>query len=89
MVAGVNVNVSTSNPSSSCKRKATQNYSSKSFKTRIGFGMGAQLFLRLDKLIDSVSTRSDCRSGFMDRKRCSIEEMIAEFHSIDEVVFLE
>jgi hypothetical protein len=23
----------------------------------------------------------------VDRKRCSIEEVIAEFHSIDEVVF--
>jgi hypothetical protein len=85
MVVGFNISVSTSNPSSSGKRKP--NYSGKSFKTRKGFGMGAQLFLHLDKLIDSVSTRSDCTSGFVDRKRCSIEEVIAEFHSIDEVVF--
>jgi hypothetical protein len=87
MVAGVNVSVSTSNRSSSGKRKATQNYSGKSFKTRKGFGMGAQLFSHLDKLIDSVSTRSDCTSGSMDRKRYSIEEVIAEFQSIDEVFF--
>jgi hypothetical protein len=25
--------------------------------------------------------------GFMDRKECNIEEVMAKFHSIDEVVF--
>jgi hypothetical protein len=86
-VVGVNVSVSTNNPSSSGKRKATQNCSGKSVKTKRGSGMGAQLFLCLDKLIDSFSTRSDCTSGFMDRKWSNIEEVIAVFHSIDKVVF--
>ena len=48
--------------------------------------MGAQLFSQLDKLVDSVSTRSDCTVGFMDRKWCNIQEVMAEFHSINEVV---
>ncbi|KAL9384613.1 hypothetical protein Peur_021623 [Populus x canadensis] len=87
MITGVNVSVSTSNSSSIGKRKATQNCSGKSFKTKKGSGMGAQLFSRLDKLIDNVSIKSDCIFGFMDMKRCSIEEVMAEFHFIYEVVF--
>jgi len=39
-------------------------------------------------LIDSISTRSDYTSSFMDNKWCSIEEVMAKFHSIDEVVFM-
>ena len=86
MLAGVNVSVNTSNLSSGGKKKATQNCSSKSVKKKRGFGMGAQLFSHLDKLVDSVSTRSDCTVGFMDRKWCNIQEVMAEFHSINEVV---
>jgi len=48
--------------------------------------MGAQLFSHLDKLVDSVFTRSDCTVGFMDRKWCNIQEVMVEFHSINEVV---
>jgi len=45
------------------------------------------LFARLDKLVDSVSTKSECTSTVFDKKRCSIEEVMKEFHSIEEVVF--
>ena len=59
MVVGVNVNVKTSNPSSSGKRKVTQNCSNKSFKKKRGSGMGTQLLLRLDKLVNNVFIKSD------------------------------
>jgi hypothetical protein len=86
MVIGVNFSVSTSNPSSSGKRKAPQYCPSKSVKKKIGSGMGAQLLSRLDKLVDSASTISDYKSSFMDKKECSFEEVMAEFHYIDELV---
>jgi len=49
--------------------------------------MGAQLFLCLDRLVDSVSTRSEYTSSGWDKKGYSIEEVMNEFHSIEEVVF--
>jgi hypothetical protein len=49
--------------------------------------MGAQLFSCLDRLVDSVFTRSECTSSGWDKKGCSIEEVIKEFYSIEEVVF--
>jgi len=49
--------------------------------------MGAQLFSSLDWLVDSVSTRSEYASSGWDKKGCSIEEVMKEFHSIEEVVF--
>ena len=52
-----------------------------------GVGRGSQLFSRLDKLVDSVSTKSECTSSVLDKKGCSIEEVMKEFHSIEEVVF--
>ena len=52
-----------------------------------GVGRGSQLFSRLDKLVDSVSTKSECTSSVLDKKDCSIEEVMKEFHSIEEVVF--
>ncbi|KAI5557663.1 hypothetical protein BDE02_08G132800 [Populus trichocarpa] len=42
---------------------------------------------RKDKLVDSVSTKSECTSTVFDKKGCSIEEVMKEFHSIEEVVF--
>jgi hypothetical protein len=43
--------------------------------------------LRLDRLVDSVSTRSEYTSSGWDKKECSIEEVMNEFHSIEKVVF--
>ena len=48
---------------------------------------GSQLFSRLDKLVDNVFTKSECTSSVLDQKGCSIEEVMKEFHSIEEVVF--
>ena len=45
------------------------------------------MFSRLDKLVDSVYTKSECTSSGLDKKGCSIEEVMTEFHSIEEVVF--
>ena len=45
------------------------------------------MFSRLDKLVDSVYTKSECTSNGLDKKGCSIEEVMTEFHSIEEVVF--
>ena len=89
MVAGVTFSNSTSNPTgSSGKRKGVQQSSQKNKKKRRGAGRGSQLFSRLDKLVDSVSTKSECTSsGFDKKKGCSIEEVMKEFHSIEEVVF--
>jgi hypothetical protein len=88
MVAGVTFANSTSNPTnSSGKRKGVQQSSQKNEKKRRGAGRGSQLFSRLDKLVDSVSSKSECTSSVFDKKRCSIEEVMTEFHSIEEVVF--
>ena len=45
-------------------------------------GRGAQLFSRLDRLVDSVSTRSECTSSGLDKIGCILEEVMKEFHSI-------
>jgi hypothetical protein len=45
--------------------------------------MTAQLFSCLDKLVDSVSTNSDCTSTFRGKKKCSIEKIMREVHSIN------
>jgi hypothetical protein len=34
-----------------------------------------------------VFTKSECTSTVLDKKGCSIEEVMKEFHSIEEVVF--
>jgi hypothetical protein len=52
-----------------------------------GSGMEVQLFLRLDRLVDRVSTRSECTSSDWDEKGYSIEEAMKGFHSIEKVVF--
>jgi hypothetical protein len=88
MVAGVNFSNSTSNPTgSSGKRKGVQQSSQQNLKKKKGAGRGSHLFARLDKLVDSVSTKSECTSTVFDKKGCSIEEVMKEFHSIEEVVF--
>jgi hypothetical protein len=38
-------------------------------------------------LVDSVFTRSECTSSGWDKKGCNIEEVMKEFHVIEEVVF--
>ena len=88
MVAGVTFANSTSNPiSSSGKRKGVQQSSQQNERKKRGAGRGSQLFSRLDKLVDSVSSKSECTSNVFDKKGCSIEEVMTEFHSIEEVVF--
>ena len=67
------------------KREKVFNSTQKSDKK--SSGMGAQLFSRLDRLVDSVSTRSECTSSGWDKKGCRIEEVMKEFYSIEEVVF--
>jgi len=54
---------------------------------KTGLGMRAQLFSRLDCLVDSVFTRSECTSSGWDKKVCNIEKVMKEFHVIEEVVF--
>ena len=51
-----------------------------------GSGMGAQLFSCLDRLVDIGSTRIKSSGFGIKKKGCSIEEVIKEFHSIEEVV---
>ena len=59
----------------------------KTMRKKKGAGRGSQLFSRLDKLVDRVSTKNECTSSGLDKKGCSIEEVMTEFHSIEEVVF--
>jgi hypothetical protein len=41
----------------------------------------------LDRLIDSVLTKSDGTSSSNDNKRCNIEEVMKKLYSIDEINF--
>jgi hypothetical protein len=49
--------------------------------------MGAQLFARLDQLIESVSITKESTDPCRDKKDCSIEEVMEKLHSIDGVNF--
>jgi len=49
--------------------------------------MGAQLFACLDRLVESVFMAKKITLTFRDKKGCSIEEVMEELHSIDEVNF--
>ena len=62
---------STSNPtSSSRKRKGVQQSSKQNEKKKKrSAGRGSQLFSRLDKLVDSVSTKSECTSSVLHKKK--------------------
>ena len=72
MVTGVTFFNNTGNPTgSSGKRKGVQQYAQKSEKKK-GAGSGVQLFSHLDKLVDSVSTKSECISSGLDKIGCSI-----------------
>jgi hypothetical protein len=69
MVVGVTFANSTSNPTgSSGKRKGVQQSSQKNEKKKRGAGRGSQLFSCLDKLVDSVSAKSECTSSGLDKK---------------------
>uniref|UniRef100_A0A2K1XDM4 Myb/SANT-like domain-containing protein n=1 Tax=Populus trichocarpa TaxID=3694 RepID=A0A2K1XDM4_POPTR len=87
MVAGVIFSNSTSNLTGSSGKKKGVQQSSQKNKKKKGAGRGSQLFSRLDKLVDRVSTKNECTSSGLDKKGCSIEEVMTEFHSIEEVVF--
>jgi hypothetical protein len=52
-----------------------------------GFGMRAQCFSCLDRLVDSVSSMSDCTFISRDKKGCIIEKVIEDFRSMQDVVF--
>jgi hypothetical protein len=54
-------------------------------KERDSSGIGVQLLSMLDQLLESMSTRSDFTSLYMDRQGCSIPEVMAELHSIPGV----
>ena len=49
--------------------------------------MGAQLFARLDQLIESVFMDKESTTTSRDKKGCSIEKVIEKLHSIDGVNF--
>jgi len=87
MVVGFTFANSTSNPTSSSGKRKDVQQSSQKIRKKMGVGRGSQLFSRLDKLVDSVYTKSECTSNGLDKKGCSIEEVMTEFHSIEEVVF--
>ena len=49
--------------------------------------MGAQLFACLDRLVESVFMAKKSTPTSKDKKGCSIEEVMEELYSIDEVNF--
>jgi len=48
-------------------------------------GIGVQLLLRCNQLLESMLTKSDSTSVNMDHEGCSIHEVMAELHSIPGV----
>jgi hypothetical protein len=86
MVGGNNVANSSSNPNSA-KRKGSHHTTPQCRKKKRGIGMGAQLFARLDQLIESVSITKESTDPCRDKKDCSIEEVMEKLHSIDGVNF--
>lgn len=48
--------------------------------------MRAQCFSCVDHLVDNVSNTSDCISISRDNKRCIIEKVIEDFHSMQDDV---
>ena len=49
--------------------------------------MGAVLVARMDKLVETVSMPRGITTPCRDKKGCSIEEVMQELHSINEVAF--
>ena len=83
LVAGVNIkNSSTTN--SSGKRKAREQYGMQSRKKiKKPSGVCDRLLSRVDELFDHVSTKNDSR----DKIGCSVNEVMAEVHSIPGITF--
>jgi len=48
-------------------------------------GIGLQLLLRWNQMVDSMSNNSNSTSINRDRKRCSILEVMTKLHSIEGV----
>jgi hypothetical protein len=88
MVGGSNVANSNNNPNST-KRKGSHNTTPQCRKNNRGTGMGAQLFICLDQLVESVSMTRESTTPSRDKKKkgCSIEEVMEELQSIDGVNF--
>jgi hypothetical protein len=68
MVGGSNVANSNSNPSST-KRKGSHNTTPQCRKNNRGTGMGAQLFICLDQLVESVSMTRESTTPSRDKKK--------------------
>jgi hypothetical protein len=86
MVGGSNVANSSSNPNSA-KRKGAHHTTPQSGKKKKGTGMGAQLFSCMNQLVQTVSKPRESITPSRDKKGCSIDEVMAELHSIDGVTF--
>jgi len=67
MVGGNNVANSSSNPNSA-KRKGSHHTTSQCWKKKSGTGMGAQLFARLNQLVESVSITRESTTPCRDKK---------------------
>jgi hypothetical protein len=50
------------------------------------FGVGAQLVDRFDRLLDNISTKSECTSTGNDKKESRVAEVMVELYFIDEIV---
>ena len=83
MVKGINMS-SSSNTKSGGKKKARDPYEVRGKKKKT-YGIGVQLLSRCNQLLESMSTKSDSTSVYMDREGCSIREVMVELHSIPGV----
>ena len=83
MVRGINMS-SSNNTKSGGKKKARDPYEVRGKKKKM-YGIGVQLLSRCNQLLESMSTKSDSTSVYMDREGCSIREVMAELHSIPGV----
>ncbi|KAI5599220.1 hypothetical protein BDE02_02G183500 [Populus trichocarpa] len=73
-----------SNTKSGGKKKARDPYEVRGKKKKT-YGIGVQLLSRCNQLLESMSTKSDSTSVYMDREGCSIREVMVELHSIPGV----
>jgi len=83
MVRGINMS-SSSNTKSGGKKKARDPYEVRGKKKKT-YGIGVQLLSRCNQLLESMSTKSDSTSVYMDCEGCSIREVMAELHLIPGV----
>ena len=84
MVSGVNMS-SSYNTKNSGKLKERDHFEVRGRKKKT-FGIGVQLLSRWDRLLESMSTRSDSTSLNIYLQGCSISEVMAELHSIPGVL---